>query len=1108
MRDKLAAVYGLEPAQVRVIAPDVGGGFGAKIGSYPEELLLGWLARQVGRPVRWAETRSENMVGLGHGRGQLQTIEIGGRRDGTVEAYRLTVAPGRRAPTPRSGRSCPYLTRMMAPGVYDIPKVECNSRGRRHQHHPDRRLPRRRAARGHRRHRAGHGPLRRRDRHGPRRGAPAQPHPGRRLPLHHRHRRHLRRRRLRAAPSTSCSTPPATTSCAPSRPRRRDAGEAVQLGIGVAVYVEITAGPAGRQGVRQGRGRGRRHRPPCYTGSLAPRPGPRHRVRHAGQRRAGHPDGADRGRPRRHRPRRRGRGHHGLAVAAARRLGRARGVGRPWWRRPSSVAADALEANPDDVVLDKAAGPLPRGRHARHRAHLGRAGRAAAADAGDPLSVITDFQATQRRPSPSAPTSPWSRSTPRPARCVLRRLIAVDDAGRILNPLLAEGQRHGGIAQGVAQALLEEVRYDDDGNPLTSNLADYAVISAAELPVFELVRHGDAHRREPARAPRASASRAPSAPPRRCRPRWSTPLAHLGVRHIDMPTTPERVWRAIQAAGTGARMSHAHRGRGPRPPLRRPRGRRRRRPRGGARARSSASSARTAPASPPSCGCSPRCCAPPPGTARVAGHDVVSEAGAVRRSIGVALQDAAIDPLMTGRELVRLQAVLHGISRGRGRPPRRRAARAGGAHGGRRPAGRHLLRRHAAPARPGPVAGPRADRAVPRRAHHRPRPDEPPGAVGGGAPPQRRGHHGVPHHPVPRGGRRAGRAHRHHRRRPHRARGRARGPQGRGRRPHPGGGRARRRSVEAAREVLGRFGDDARRQARRASPSGWPAAPPRCRGALRALDDAGRAPWSTWSSTPPASTTCSPTPPVAASRAPTPTTPTLPRAPRDGRGRASTTTCRIGPPAGARAGARRWPGARSWARSASRRCGSPGCCSRCSSPRSTPRRWAERSSSCPASRRGRLAPRLPAPGVHHPVGALRRSDRRQRHRHRHPDRLLRPPAGLPGVADLDPRRPPRWAPRSPAASRPWSSCSSTAPSGCGSPAAWSGRSCWWSSPWCWPSSSAASPPCWPCAPVRPRRCRTSSRSPSSGCSSRRPSSPPSRWRGSTARSPPATRSPG
>ena len=67
------------------------------------------------------------------------------------------------------------------------------------------------------------------------------------------------------------------------------------------------------------------------------------------------------------------------------------------------------------------------------------------------------------------------------------RQVACDDAGRVLNPMLLDGQIHGGIAQGTAQALLEEVRYDEDGNPITSNLADYAMISAAELPSFEVV---------------------------------------------------------------------------------------------------------------------------------------------------------------------------------------------------------------------------------------------------------------------------------------------------------------------------------------------------------------------------------------------------------------------------------------------------------------------------------------------------------------------------------------------------------------------------------------------------------------------------------------------
>ena len=74
-----------------MIAPDVGGGFGAKAGASAEELLLPWLARRCGRPVRWVETRSENMPAMAHGRAQVQHVAIGGRRDGTIEAYHLDI---------------------------------------------------------------------------------------------------------------------------------------------------------------------------------------------------------------------------------------------------------------------------------------------------------------------------------------------------------------------------------------------------------------------------------------------------------------------------------------------------------------------------------------------------------------------------------------------------------------------------------------------------------------------------------------------------------------------------------------------------------------------------------------------------------------------------------------------------------------------------------------------------------------------------------------------------------------------------------------------------------------------------------------------------------
>ena len=127
------------------------------------------------------------------------------------------------------------------------------------------------------------------------------------------------------------------------------------------------------------------------------------------------------------------------------------------------------------------------------------------------------------------------------------RHVTVDDAGRILNPVLTEGQRHGGIAQGAAQALLEEVTYDSDGNPQNASLADYAAITAAELPSFELLTMETPTSLNPLGAKgigEAGTIGATTA----VHNAVVDALAHLGVRHIDMPTTPERVWRAINRA--------------------------------------------------------------------------------------------------------------------------------------------------------------------------------------------------------------------------------------------------------------------------------------------------------------------------------------------------------------------------------------------------------------------------------------------------------------------------------------------------------------------------------------------------------------------------------
>jgi aerobic carbon-monoxide dehydrogenase large subunit len=120
-----------------------------------------------------------------------------------------------------------------------------------------------------------------------------------------------------------------------------------------------------------------------------------------------------------------------------------------------------------------------------------------------------------------------------------------------MNPLLAEGQRHGGIAQGAAQAFLEEVVYDEDGNPLTATFADYPFLSATEVPSFELVDMETPTSYNPLGAKGIGEAGSIGATPA-VQNAVIDAVSHLGVTHIDMPTSSQRVWRAINAARDSA----------------------------------------------------------------------------------------------------------------------------------------------------------------------------------------------------------------------------------------------------------------------------------------------------------------------------------------------------------------------------------------------------------------------------------------------------------------------------------------------------------------------------------------------------------------------------
>jgi aerobic carbon-monoxide dehydrogenase large subunit len=218
--------------------------------------------------------------------------------------------------------------------------------------------------------------------------------------------------------------------------------------------------------------------------------------------------------------------------------------------KAKEAAANLLEASADDIVLDVAEGKFhvagTPGGPSKSWAELAAA--TAQSSAGDnPLAAEASFA----YPGPTFPFGAHIAVVevdPDTGKVRLVRLVACDDAGRLINPLLAEGQVHGGLAQGAAQALLEEVRFDDDGNPVTSNLADYAFISAAELPSFEVIHMETPTPLNELGAKGIGESGTIGATPA-VQNAVCDALRALGVKHVDMPCTPERVWRAVAGIG-------------------------------------------------------------------------------------------------------------------------------------------------------------------------------------------------------------------------------------------------------------------------------------------------------------------------------------------------------------------------------------------------------------------------------------------------------------------------------------------------------------------------------------------------------------------------------
>jgi carbon-monoxide dehydrogenase large subunit len=531
-RDEVAGWMGIDAKDLRLILPDVGGGFGAKIGADPEFALVGWLSKKIGRPVRWNESRSENMTGMVQGRGQLQTVTIGGDRDGTVKAYRLDIVADAGA-YPRLGSVLPMFTRRMAPGTYDIPKVwstatvvvtNTTSTG---------------AYRGAGRPEATQAIERAMDLFADAIGMdPAE----------------LRKRNVvepeRFPFTTKAGMEYDTGEYAAAidkvleaadyaglraeQERRRTEGGARQLGIGVSSYVEITGGGAfvenatvevhddGTVTVLTGtspHGQGHATAWAMLASEQLGIPIEKITVTHGDTDLI--PKGAGTMGSRSLQT-------GGIAVhnAALELVELAR-------RR----AADVLEANVDDLVVADGSVQVAGTSTGISLAELAGRGE---------LKVFHEWDAKK-------PTFPFGAHVAlvevdvETGKATVERIWAVDDAGPILNPLIFDGQRHGGIAQGIAQAMLEEVVWDEEGQPLTATFADYGIPSAAELPSFDLVTMETPTTINPMGYKGIGEAGTIGSCPA-VQNAVIDAVSHLGVEHIDMPLTPLRVWEAIERA--------------------------------------------------------------------------------------------------------------------------------------------------------------------------------------------------------------------------------------------------------------------------------------------------------------------------------------------------------------------------------------------------------------------------------------------------------------------------------------------------------------------------------------------------------------------------------
>jgi aerobic carbon-monoxide dehydrogenase large subunit len=552
----LSAYCGIPEQRLRIVAPDVGGGFGSKLNAYSEEVMALVLSRKLGVPIKWIEDRSENYLATIHGRGQVQDIEVAADSQGKILGMRVKLLADMGAYFHLNTPGIPLLGAFMYPGVYDFPAYSFECTGVFTNKTPTD------AYRGAGRPEAAYAVERIIEALGRELGLdPAE----------------VRRRNFYEPFDEPTDTPAGiqydSMNMQPAldrvmeiadydglraeQQRRRESGDTVQLGIGFSTYTEI-CGLAPSQ-VLAALGAGGAGWEMAKVQMLA----------------------------------------SGKVEVLTGTTPHGQGHVTSW----SQIAADALGVDVHDVEVlhgDTAIVPygrdtygsrsLPVGGVAVHlaaqkvvekakkiAAHMLEAaegdiefsgGRFSVAGSPDQSVTMADVAGAaylaDNLPEGMEPVlseeyffDPPNFTFPFGAHiCVtevdtetgfvkIRDYFAVDDCGPIINPIIVDGQLHGGIAQGVAQALYEEAVYDEDGNLVTGTMVDYLIPGAPELPNYTLERTVTPSPSNALGVKGVGEAGTIGAPPAVINSVCDA-LSPYGITHIDMPASPWKVWQAIQ----------------------------------------------------------------------------------------------------------------------------------------------------------------------------------------------------------------------------------------------------------------------------------------------------------------------------------------------------------------------------------------------------------------------------------------------------------------------------------------------------------------------------------------------------------------------------------